>query len=218
MFVTLSPVNSEYLLDCLLSPDSEDDSDVCQVRISDRGSRQLYADVQIVGVPARGVIDSGSDITIMGGELFRHIATVARLRKNQFHKPDNTPRMYDGRTFTLDGKMDLDITFNGVTMKTPIYIKAQTSEQLRLGEGACRQLQIINYHPDVSDRKGRKWNRHNQNASDSGRQASSRGGVDAPAPIGVEEKMETDTKPREKGPERENHPGERKDPSDRVRE
>ena len=107
--VTSSPVN---LLDCLLSPDSEDDSDVCQVRISDRGSRQLYADVQIVGVPARGVIDSGSDITIMGGELFRHIATVARLRKNQFHKPDKTPRMYDGRTFTLYGKMDLDITFN----------------------------------------------------------------------------------------------------------
>ena len=32
---TSSPVNSEYLLDGLLSPDSEDDSDVCQVRISD---------------------------------------------------------------------------------------------------------------------------------------------------------------------------------------
>ena len=83
-------------------------------------------------------------------------------------------------------------------MKTPIYIKVQTSEQLLLGEGACRQLQIINYHPDVSDRKGRKWNRHNQIVSDSGRQGSSQGGVDAPAPIVVEEKTETDTKARKR--------------------
>ena len=31
------------LLDCLLSAESEEDSEVCQVQIADRGSRQQYA-------------------------------------------------------------------------------------------------------------------------------------------------------------------------------
>ena len=82
-------------------------------------SKQQYADVQIEGVPARGVIDTGSDITIMGGELLRHVATIARLRKSQFQQPDKIPRIHDARTFTLDGRMDLNVTFNGMTMKTP---------------------------------------------------------------------------------------------------
>ena len=45
-----------------LSSDMEDGEDqVQQVRISDQGSRQQYADVLIEGVPAWGVIDSGPD-------------------------------------------------------------------------------------------------------------------------------------------------------------
>ena len=141
----------------LSSSDLDDDPGVLQVRLTDRGSKPQYADVQVQGVPARGVIDTGSDITIMGGELFRHVAIVARLRKSQLRKPDKIPKTYDGRTFTLDGMMDLDLTFNGITMKVPVYIRASAIEQLLLREGVCRQLQVITYHPDVSDRKGRKW-------------------------------------------------------------
>ena len=55
----------------------------------------------------------------MGGELFRKVAAVARLRKSQFRRPDKTPRTYDRRIFTLDGKIELDISFGEVTMKTP---------------------------------------------------------------------------------------------------
>ena len=106
-----SQAYQDQLHDCLLSLDSEDDSGVCQVCVADRGSKQQYADVQIEGVPARGVIDTGSDITVMGGELFRHVATIARLRKSQFQQPDKFPRTYDGRTFTLDGRMDLNVSF-----------------------------------------------------------------------------------------------------------
>ena len=74
----------------LLPEDSSDDSGekVRQVRINDSGSRQRYVRVLIGGVPVRGTIDSGSDITIIGRDLFRRIAAVARLRKSQLLKPD----------------------------------------------------------------------------------------------------------------------------------
>ena len=45
--------------------------------------------------------------------------------------------------------MDLDITFDGVTMQTPVYIKLDAPEQLLLS-GVCRQLKILTYHPDVA--------------------------------------------------------------------
>ena len=41
-----------------------------------------------------GVVDTGADITIIGGRLFKMVATKARLKKN-FHKPDTVPRNYD---------------------------------------------------------------------------------------------------------------------------
>ena len=139
------PANESALLSCL---ESEGEG-VRQVRINDLGSRQQHADVQLEGVPARGVIDSGADITILGGELFRRVAAVARLKKSQLKKSDKVPRTYDRRTFTLDGKMDLDISFGGTTMRTPVYIKMDAPEQLLLSEGVCRQLDIISYHPGV---------------------------------------------------------------------
>ena len=84
-----------------------------------------------------GVIDSGADITIIGGE---QVATVAKLRKKDFRSADKTPRTYDQRPFVLHGCMDLDITFGGKTMSTPIYVKMDSSTPLLLsidsrGEG-----------------------------------------------------------------------------------
>ena len=64
-------------------------------------------------------------------------------------KPDRIPRTYDHRPFTLDGRMDLDVTFNGTTMRTQVYIKMDAREPLLLSEGVCRQLGIISYHPDL---------------------------------------------------------------------
>ena len=52
--------------------------------------------------------------------------------------------------------MKLDITFDGKTMSTPVYIKLDAPEQLLLAEGVCRQLNIITYHPLVSGGKIRK--------------------------------------------------------------
>ncbi len=88
-------------------------------------SQARYANVDLQGVPARGVIDSGADITIIGGDLFKQVATVAKLRKKDFRSADKTPRTYDQRPFVLHGCMDLDITFGGKTMSTPIYVKME---------------------------------------------------------------------------------------------
>ena len=74
-------------------------------------------------------------------------ASCSSLTKLQRHTC-----MYDVRTFCLDGKMNLDISLNGKTMKTPLYIKFDAPEPLLLAEGVCRQLQIISYHPDVTCR------------------------------------------------------------------
>ena len=100
-------------------------------------------------VPYEGVIDTGSDIMIMGGKLFKRIAAISRLRKRDFHPADKTPVAYGRQPFTLHGKMSLSISFGGREMVTPIYFKMDSEEPLLLAEGVCRQLQIVTYHPDV---------------------------------------------------------------------
>ena len=102
--------------------------------------------VQLQGVPAYGIFYSGADISIIGGDLFCNIASVARLKKRDFKKADKVPRTYDQKPFVLDGRMDLDVTFDGKTMCTPIYIKMDAHDQLLLSEGVCRQLGILSYH------------------------------------------------------------------------
>ena len=71
--------------DFLHSSDS-DDGNVCIVRVEDRGSKPRMVMVDIQGVPARGIIDSGADITIINGDLFQRVATIARLKKEYFQK------------------------------------------------------------------------------------------------------------------------------------
>ena len=82
------------------------------------------------------------------------MAAVARFRKSQLKKPDKVPRTYDRRPFVLDGKMNLDISYGGVTMRTPVHINMDAPEQLLLAEGVCRQLKIITHHPDVTGNAG----------------------------------------------------------------
>ncbi len=50
--------------------------------------------------------------------------------------------------------MDLDISFDGKAMCTPVYIQADAQEQLLLSEGVCRQLEILQYHPEVEPWRG----------------------------------------------------------------
>ena len=143
-------------LSWLFSSESEEENEVRRVRVPDEGSCSQLARVDVQGVPADGIIDSGADITIIGGKLFRHVAAVARLRKSHLKGADKVPRTYDRKTFSLDGRMDLDISFGDKTMRTPEYIKMDAHDQLLLSEGVCRQLGIVSYHPDVRAAKTRK--------------------------------------------------------------
>ena len=47
----------------------------------------------------------------------------------------------------------MNITFCGMTMRTPVYVKLDAPEQLLPSEGVCRQLRIITYHPEVLVKK-----------------------------------------------------------------
>ena len=86
-------------LQYLYSSDS-DDPGVIQVRVRDKGSNAHCVKVSVQGVPIYGVVDSGTDITIIGGEMFKQAAAAAKLR---------TPHNYDQQPFHVDGRMDLDI-------------------------------------------------------------------------------------------------------------
>ena len=79
---TETPKSAEDLLGLLLS-DSEEDQ-VSLVQIQDSGSIAKGVVVQVQGVPAVGIIDSGSDLTIMGAELFAKVAVTAHLHKQDF--------------------------------------------------------------------------------------------------------------------------------------
>lgn len=56
--------------DFLYSSDS-DDGNVCTVRVEDKGRKLRIVMVDVHGVPARGIIGSGADITIINGDLFQ---------------------------------------------------------------------------------------------------------------------------------------------------
>ena len=49
----------------LYSLESDDGEDLRRVRVNDKGSCPQLAGVEIQGVPAQGIIDSGADISIM---------------------------------------------------------------------------------------------------------------------------------------------------------
>ena len=91
--------------------------------------------MDVHGVPANGVIDSGADITIMGAELFKRVASVSRM-KSAFKKPNKTLYTYDYQPFSLDG----------YTMRTPVYVKMDAHDSLLYSED---QLGIIKCHPSV---------------------------------------------------------------------
>ncbi len=149
----------ENPLHFLNSSSDSDDNDIHMVRVEDKGSHPMCVKVQVQGVLAYGIIDSGADITIIGGSLFKKVAAVAKLKKKDFKKADKTPHTYDQKPFSLDGRMELDITFQDKAIKTTVYIKMDAHDQLLLSERVCRQLGVISYHSEVEKWRGGRLKR-----------------------------------------------------------
>ena len=62
------------------SSDEDTPAQFMSVWITDKGSVPQCVQVSVQGVSAYGLIDSGADITILGGDLFKRVATVAKLQ------------------------------------------------------------------------------------------------------------------------------------------
>ena len=92
------------------------------MKIKDKGSDPKCVTVLLHGVPSVGLVDTGADITIIGGELFKRVAALAKLKKRHFKRVDKTPKTYDQRSFTLDSHLDLDTEFNSKVLHTPVYV------------------------------------------------------------------------------------------------
>lgn len=125
------------------------------MRVEDQGSQARRAEVVLQGFPMVGIVDSGADITIMNGALLREVAIAAHLKKKALQPADKVPKTYEHQTFPFDGRLELDISFGGRTMRTPVYIKMNARNPLLLSEGVCRQLGILSYHPEVQPRADR---------------------------------------------------------------
>jgi len=54
----------------LLLSDSEEENGVSLVRVEDKGSKSQLALVEVAGVSANGIVDTGADITNMGPETW----------------------------------------------------------------------------------------------------------------------------------------------------
>ncbi len=53
----------------------------------------------VQGVEAKGLVDTGTGIMIMGGELFKEVVSTAKLLRKNSKKPDQTPFTCDNKPF-----------------------------------------------------------------------------------------------------------------------
>ena len=106
-------------------------------------SKSRHVKVKIEGIPVTGIIDTGSDITIISGELFKNDVVAAQLSSEAFKRANKT---YSGQPIALDGQMDVTISFESHDIRTTIYVKLQAPDQLLLSESVCRELGIVKYH------------------------------------------------------------------------
>jgi len=67
--------------------------------------------------------------------------------------------MYNNERFQLDGRMDLEITFQDTTICITVYTKMDTQEELLISEGVCSQLGLVTYHREVALPMYRVWSR-----------------------------------------------------------
>ena len=104
----------------------------------------------IEGVPITSLTDTGSDITIIRGDLFYQIVAEVHLKVQSLKTAEQKACTYDQKPITLDGQMDMKIGFGEKTITTTVYVKLVAPDQLLLSETVCQLLGIVSYHPVYS--------------------------------------------------------------------
>ena len=116
--------------------------------MSTKKSGSCCVEVMIEGVPVTGLIDTGSDITIIRGDLFYQIISESGLKVESLKPAEQKACTYDQKPITLDGQMDMKVSFGNKTIIATVYVKLVAPDQL-LSETVCHHLGIVNYHPNV---------------------------------------------------------------------
>ena len=138
----------------LLHSSDSDSGNVRTIKVQDEGSKPRYARVLVQGVPAYGIVDTPPNVMIIGGKFFKKVTSVAHLKKKNLKPADKIPRAYDQCPYSLDGHMELGLTFGEKEISTQVYIKVNAADQLLLSEEVSGLLEIVRYHPDVQVWRG----------------------------------------------------------------
>ena len=81
--------------------------------------------------------------------MFKTVIAKAGLKKEEFKIIDKQAFTYNKQLITLDGRVDINISFEDKQIYTTAYVKMEAPNQLLLSKAVCRQLGIIRYHPNV---------------------------------------------------------------------
>jgi len=80
-------------------------------RRDDNGRESRYVEVEIEGVPATGLIDTRSDITIIRGDMLNYIVSTARIDHYKIRSGDQRACTYYKKPITLHGQIDLNVSW-----------------------------------------------------------------------------------------------------------
>ena len=100
-------------------------------------------------MPVTGIVDTGSDISVMSGDLFKMIVGIAELKEEDFKPANKRAFNYNKQPIALDGQMEVSIGFEDKEICTTVYVKIKAPDSLLLSETVCRELGIVQYHPNV---------------------------------------------------------------------
>ena len=112
------------------------------------GSRCVQ--VNIEGVSITGIIDTGSDVTILRGDAFYSIVSKSDLNVHNLKAAEQVKACtYDQKPISLDGQLNMKVSFGEKVINATVYIKLIAPDQLLLSEKVCHMLGIVSYHPSV---------------------------------------------------------------------
>ena len=104
-----------------------------------------YATISVSGSPVEALVDPGSSASIMSTELLKQIGPKAGISKDDLRPPDIVLRNYSRNQITISGRVDLEFTWRGKNVKSPVYVRSdkQEGEPLLLGTNVIVPLGLM---------------------------------------------------------------------------